>query len=255
MTLDETNINQAANLLLQAKHVIVFTGAGISVSSGIPSFRGENGIWNRYNPQVLELSNYYRNPEPCWKVIKEIFFDSMQDVKANPSHFAITELQKMGLVQNIFTQNIDNLHQAAGSDHVYEFHGNTRSFVCRKCKHKYDISEVDFDAKYPLCLNCSGLLKPDFIFFSESLPSGVLEKAYQEAELADLVIIVGCSGEVFPANQIPLIAKQCGAKIVDINPQSTLFSDQICDVKITAKSELALPKLVETVKKLKGETV
>lgn len=254
MNLNKQNIEQVANLLINAKHAIAFTGAGISVSSGIPSFRGEDGVWNRYDPQILELSHYYRNPESCWKFIKEIFFDSMQDVQPNAGHFAITELQKMGLLKSIFTQNIDNLHQASGAENVYEFHGNTQYFVCRKCKRNYDKANVDLNAKYPQCPDCSSLLKPDFIFFSESLPLDVLEQAYKQAEIADVVLISGCSGEVFPANQIPLIAKQYGAKIIDVNPERTLFSQQVCDFIIAGKSEVALPQLVEAIKKLQGET-
>lgn len=245
------NITRLAELLLTSKQTIAFTGAGISVASGIPSFRGEDGIWKKYDPNILELANYYRNPQACWKVIKEIFYDTMDGVEANPGHYALTELQHLGLLQSIYTQNIDNLHQESGSENVYEFHGNTKYFVCKKCSKKYSLEEIDLSAKYPQCPKCHSLVKPDFIFFSEALPQDVLMKAFADAQNADLMLIIGCSGEVYPANQMPLYAKQSGCTIVEINPQKSLYSDSISDFTISGKSQDTLSQVVNSVKELR----
>jgi len=248
---DEQNIQKLAQLLLNSEYPIAFTGAGMSVASGIPSFRGEDGIWSKYDPNILELSNYYSHPQSCWKFIKEIFYDKLKGVKPNPGHYALTDLQKMGLIAAIFTQNIDNLHQASGSKNVYEFHGNTQYFVCRRCKSKYSVVDINLDDEYPRCPDCRGLLKPDFIFFSEELPGDVLEKAYYDAKIADLIIVIGCSGEVYPANQIPNYVKQFGGKVVEINPHSSLYTKEISDFRIKGKSQDTLQELVATVKKMR----
>lgn len=245
------NIAKLAELLLSSKNTIAFTGAGISVASGIPSFRGEDGIWTRYDPNVLELSNYYQNPQACWKVIKEIFYKSMLNVKPNAGHYALTELQKMGLLKSIYTQNIDNLHQESGSTNVFEFHGTSKYFVCKKCKKKYALENINLNNDYPSCPDCSALVKPDFIFFSEELPRDVLYKAFSDAEKVDLILVIGCSGEVSPANQIPLYVKHSGGKVVEINPQSSLYTKSISDFRIAGKSQDTLQEIVNTIKELR----
>lgn len=254
MTLSEnSSINLLAELMLSSKQTIAFTGAGISVASGIPSFRGEDGLWSRYDPNTLELSNYYRNPQSCWKVIKEIFYDKLVGVKANPGHLALTELQQMGLLTNIFTQNIDNLHQESGSQNVYEFHGNTKYFVCKTCKTKHILEDINLDDEYPKCPQCGRLVKPDFIFFSEELPQDVITQALHDAENADLMLIIGCSGEVYPANQIPLYLKRSGGVCVEINPHKSLYTDSVCKFRISGKSQDSLQELVSAIKQIRKE--
>lgn len=248
---EDSNIQGLAKLLLKSKYALAFTGAGISVDSGIPSFRGKDGIWSKYDPSILELSNYYYDPKSCWHFIKEIFYDKLKGVKPNTGHYALTKLQQMGLIKSIFTQNIDNLHQESGSINVYEFHGNTKYFVCAKCKKKYSVNEICLEEDYPKCPDCLSLVKPDFIFFSEELPRDVLEKAYSDAENADLIIVIGCSGEVFPANQIPYFVKQTGGKVVEINPHLSLYSETISDLRIVGKSQDILQKVVDSVKKIR----
>lgn len=249
----EQNIHKLAQLLLSSKHVMAFTGAGISVASGIPSFRGEDGIWSRYDPNLLELTNYYKKPKDCWKVIKEIFYDNLQAVKPNPGHYALTELQQMGLIESIYTQNIDNLHQASGSTSVYEFHGTNKYFICKECVKRYPVDAIDLEAEYPKCPDCSGLVKPDFIFFTEGLSLGILNKAFFDAKKTDLIIIIGCSGEVSPANQIPLHVKNAGGRVVEINPHNSLYTKGISDFKIAGKSQDILQEVVKIVKELRNE--
>lgn len=250
---DLKKVKQLADLLLKSKYSIAFTGAGMSVASGIPPFRGENGIWSKYNPQILELSYYYSQPARCWKFIKEIFYDKFQGVKPNRGHYALAKLQEMGFIKNIFTQNIDNLHQDAGSNRVFEFHGNTKYFKCHKCNKSYPLYQINLADNYPKCPECQSLLKPDFIFFSEELPHQVLEKAYSDSEIADVILVIGCSGEVYPANQIPYYVHKMGGKVVEINPQSSLYSSSITDISIQAKSQDILDYLVKFLKEMKGQ--
>lgn len=239
---------EAKELLDISRNVLAFTGAGISVASGIPSFRGESGIWSKYDPNILELSYYLASPEKCWKFIKEIFYDSLKGIKANAGHFALAEMEKRALLKSIFTQNIDNLHQQAGSLSVYEFHGNTRYFTCTHCMQKYDVKDISLEQVYPKCPKCSHLLKPDFIFFSEAIPLEVFEEAYSKAEKCDLLMVIGCSGQVYPANQIPYYAKEFGAKIIEINPQESAYSKSISDIFIQGESQEILPELLKQLK-------
>ncbi len=247
------NIKKIASLFLESEYSIAFTGAGMSVASGIPPFRGENGIWSKYNPQILELSYYYAHPQNCWKFIKEIFYDKFEGVQANPGHFALTNLQKLGYLNNIFTQNIDNLHQQAESVNVHEFHGNTKYFICKKCNKTFPLSDVDLTTTFPKCPDCYSLLKPDFVFFSEELPLHVLEKAYSDAEKTDIILVIGCSGEVYPANQIPYYVKQKGGSVIEINPQASLYTSSITDIFLQGKAQELLPDLVKTIKELQGQ--
>ena len=130
-------LKQAAELIRNAKHVTAFTGAGISVESGIPTFRGENGLWNRFDPIFLDLDYFHQNPLTSWKLIKEIFYDFFGKAEPNLAHFALAKMEKMGFLNSIITQNIDDLHQKAGSKKVWEFHGTSKKLICEKCRTKY----------------------------------------------------------------------------------------------------------------------
>lgn len=160
-------IKEAAKIIKQSKFTIAFTGAGISVESGIPPFRGEHGLWNKYNPQVLDLGYFLNNSENCWTYIREIFYDFFADAKPNDAHRVLAQMERNKLLNAVVTQNIDNLHYEAGSETVYEFHGNSKKLKCLKCGHVYDAKDIDFDNIPPKCSNDGEILKPDFIFFGE----------------------------------------------------------------------------------------
>jgi len=236
-------VSEAIKLLKESKYAFAFTGAGISVESGIPPFRGENGLWSKYNPEILELSFFYREPVESWKVIKEIFYDFFGEAKPNNAHLALAELEKSGLLKSVVTQNIDNLHTEAGSKEVYEFHGNSRMLVCPHCNKKYVASELDL-SDVPLCDDCHSVLKPDFIFFGEGIPEEAYRKSFKAAENADVVLIVGSTGEVYPAANIPQLAKRNGAKIIEINPEKTVFSESITDVFLQGKASEVMKKII-----------
>ncbi len=243
---DEARIHKARDLIQQAEHVTAFTGAGISVESGIPPFRGNNGIWTKYDPIVLDLDYFYSNTAASWKVIKDIFYAYFGDAKPNPAHIAIADLEKSGKVKAVITQNIDNLHQAAGSRKVFEFHGNSQRLVCMKCEEKWPV-KVDLIAPdVPLCPKCNERLKPDFIFFGEQIPPEAYTGSMHQAQTADVFLVVGTTGEVIPAANIPYMAKQNGALIIEVNMEPSAFTSSITDIYLEGSASEILPLLTNT---------
>ncbi len=234
---------KAVKLIKSSSHITGFTGAGISVESGIPPFRGENGIWSKYDPGILYINSLYNNPDTTWKHIKEIFYDFFGKAKPNEAHKILAKMEKEGLLETIITQNIDNLHQDAGSKNILEFHGNSRELICLECGERYKINNSIFDNMPPLCKNCGGILKPDFVFFGESIPEPARKLSFKEAELADLFIVIGTTGEIQPASLIPLIAKENGAKIIEINTDKSNYTDNITDIFLQEKATDAMQKL------------
>lgn len=234
---------KAADLIRHSRHVTVFTGAGVSVESGVPPFRGENGLWNEYDPIILDLKNFYKHPEESWLTIKEIFYDYFGKAKPNAAHRVIARLEADGYVQAVITQNIDNLHQEAGSKNVFEFHGNSRELVCTECGAKYPVTEEILQELPPKCEKCGEILKPDFVFFGEAIPDRAEKLSFEEAEKADLFIVIGTTGEVQPASLIPVVARSKGAKILEINIKKSNFTDDITDLFIQEKASLAMKKI------------
>jgi len=243
----DSSLEQAIEVLQKAKHVTAFTGAGISVESGIPPFRGENGIWGKYDPQVLELDYFFRNPERSWNVIKEIFYDFFGNAKPNDAHIGIANWEHKGKVKAVITQNIDNLHQEAGSSVVHEFHGNSKHLICTKCGLRKAVDEETFASLPPLCPECGGLLKPDFIFFGEAIPSDAYEHSVEESRLADVFLLVGTTGEVVPASYIPQMAKQQGATIIEINPNPSAHTSGTTDIYLQGKATTMINELAKEI--------
>lgn len=244
----QQEIKKAAEIIKTSKFCIAFCGAGISIESGIPTFRGEGGIWDQYDSSCLEISNYYKKPVESWKLIKEIFYDSFGKAEPNPAHFALAELEKMKILKAVITQNIDNLHHEAGSQTVYEFHGNSRTFVCTACNMEFEKTEINLNAKLPLCPDCNSLLKPNFIFFGEGIPEPAGSASFELAEKCDLVIVIGTTGEVMPACNIPYIAKRNGAAIIEINPGMSAYTGKITDYYLKGKAGEILPQIVNYLK-------
>ncbi len=242
-----SNYQEAARIIKNAKHVTAFTGAGISVESNIPPFRGENGLWNQYDPVFLDIRYFHARPRESWRLIKEIFYDFFGQARPNAAHFGIAQLEKDGYVKATITQNIDNLHQDAGSMEVYEYHGNSRDLVCTSCGYKSPASLFDLNLLPPLCTRCSEVLKPDFIFFGEAIPEPAMSLSFQEAEKADVFLLVGTTGEVMPAAQLPRIAKRNGAKIIEINIAPSAYTAQITDIFLQEKATIAMTRLLETI--------
>jgi NAD-dependent deacetylase len=229
-------IREAAQALRQSKFTTVFTGAGISVESGIPPFRGADGLWSRYDPKYLEIGYFLEEPMESWKVIKEIFYDFFGTAKPNKAHHVLARMEKEGIVARVITQNIDNLHQEAGSVHVYDFHGNSRKLVCLSCHAEYGPGLVSLDHLPPTCRQCGGLLKPDFVFFGEGIPQEPLAAAYEAATISDVFLLIGTTGEVMPANQFPLLASENGAFIIEINPEPSNYTGRVTDLFLMGKA-------------------
>ncbi len=236
--------DKALSVLQNAKHITAFTGAGISIESGIPPFRGENGIWNKYDPKIFDLQYFIENPKEDWELIYKVFYKTIIEAEPNPAHFALANLEQKGKLKAIITQNIDNLHQKAGSRTVYEFHGNTRDVVCLDCGKKYSVALLDMSNLPPRC-ECGGLLKPDFVFFGESIPQDVLEASLNETQVADVFLVVGTTGVIYPAGEIPRLAKRNGATIIEINIEPSEYTGSITDVFIEEKASVALKWLDE----------
>ncbi len=244
--MNNDQLAQAAQILSEADHVTAFTGAGISVESGIPPFRGSEGLWSRYDPVVLDLDYFFRNPKASWKVIREIFYDFFGEARPNAAHKVLAQLETKGMLKEIITQNIDNLHQKAGSKNVIEFHGTAEQLICTSCHKVYRATEVDLNSLPPRC-TCSGLLKPDFIFFGEGIPQDAYEKSLWAAESADVFLVIGTTGEIMPASQIPYLAKQNGAKIIEINTKASNYTYGLTDVFLQGKATEVMQKLLEKI--------
>jgi NAD-dependent deacetylase len=247
METDKNKIAEAAALIKSADYTAAFTGAGISVESGIPPFRGPGGLWSKYDPTILDLSYYIHHSESSWPVIKKLFFDFFGAAKPNAAHKVLALMEQKGYLAEIITQNIDNLHQEAGSKKVYEFHGNSRQFVCLECGSIHRRDELELTDKPPHCLKpgCKGLLKPDFIFFGEGIPADAYEASLRAAQNAEVFILIGTTGEIMPASQIPFIAKENGAKIIEVNIAESNFTRQITDIFLQGKATEVLSELGE----------
>ncbi|MCR5697668.1 MAG: NAD-dependent deacylase [Marinilabiliaceae bacterium] len=242
-------IEQAANTLKNSKYAMAFTGAGISVESGVPPFRGsENSVWNNYDPQCLDISYFHRYPAESWKAIKEIFYNFMnKDIKPNAAHYALAELEKQGIIKCVVTQNIDVLHQQAGSKNVYEFHGTTGHCSCPK-GHVVDAEKVDLNNLPPRCPKCGEILKPDFIFFGEGIPQEAFNNSFDAAKRCDVCLVIGSTCEVTPAAMVPIEAKRLGATIIEINPMKSAITDRYTDIYIAQKAGDAMTEILSAMK-------
>jgi NAD-dependent deacetylase len=241
-------IGKAAQAIRGAQRVTAFSGAGISVESNIPPFRGKNGLWNKYDPKFLEINYFMLHPKESWELIKEIIYDFFGKAKPNSAHYALALMEKKGFLQAVITQNIDNLHQEAGSENVYEFHGTSQKLVCLDCGRSYLINDMSLEKLPLLCSKCGGLIKPDFIFFGEPIPEPAASRSFMEAELSDVFIVIGSTGEVAPASQIPHLAKNNGALIIEINTEESGFTHSITDIFLKGKATEMMTALVKELK-------
>jgi len=243
--MEEIQLQKAVAAIRNSNYNIAFTGAGISVESGIPPFRGESGIWSKYDPNTLELGFFHKNPVESWEVIKQLFYDFFGNAKSNLAHQVLAEMEIKGMLECVITQNIDNLHQQAGSKMVFEFHGNSQKLLCVNCRTYYVPQDINLNKLPPKCIKCDGLIKPDFIFFGEGIPPEAYEGSVDAASKAEVVVIVGSTGEVMPAAQIPYQAKQNGATIIEINPGISNFTKSITDIYLEGKATEVMGKLKE----------
>jgi len=218
----EEKLIEVASAWEKAERALVFTGAGMSAESGVPTFRGAGGLWKRFDVEkAAYLKSFLDDPGPFWEMARELLLK--KEVQPNEGHFALSRLEKGGYLQGIITQNIDGLHQKAGNRTVYELHGSLDKLDCLNCKKEYTWGQVAADVqKGEVKCKCgSRKVKPRIVFFGESLPGRVLEEASELAGKCDFLVVVGSSLEVYPAASIPQIAWQRGAKMVLINSEKT----------------------------------
>ena len=227
------------------KKIVFVTGAGISQESGIPTFRGNDGLWRNYDSMKLAtIDAFYENPKLVWEWYNERRKNIFQ-AQANLGHKAIAELEKYAQV-TVLTQNIDGLHKKAGSSNVLELHGSIVRIKCSVCDYNEEIL-TEISAFPPLC-KCGNILRPDVVWFGELLPQDVWQNAIEFASQCDLMIIVGTSLVVSPANTLPLYAKQNNATLIEINPENTELSGEMDEI-IRNTSVETLPKLISLFKK------
>ncbi len=242
------SIQAAAELLSRSKRIVAFSGAGISQESGIPTYRGSDGMWKEYDPQkYANIQFFKKDPTYFWSFFRDVRYRTLVDSSPNSGHRALAKLEQEGKLAAVITQNIDGLHQAGGSKKVIELHGNTRVIGCLECEADYDYEPIAARVKKgevpPHCEKCGGLLKPRVTFFGEALPEGAMENASYESANCDLMLVVGSTLEVFPAASCPLIAKRAGAKIVIVNVGATAM-DELADILIDGKAGEILPQIV-----------
>ncbi|MBM3324243.1 MAG: NAD-dependent deacylase [Calditrichaeota bacterium] len=230
-------------LLRDSRSISVLTGAGVSAESGVPTFRGKEGLWSKFKPEELaNLQAFMANPELVWEWY-EYRRRIIDQVQPNPGHYALAQWEKEAGSFHLITQNVDGLHQRAGSGKVIELHGNILHNRCLRCGNTSQSREVHFEGKVPGC-SCGGMLRPDVVWFGETLPEKAIEEAFAAAETADLFLSVGTSAIVYPAASLPQVAKSSGAVLIEINVEHTALTP-IADHFLQGPSGEILPVLFE----------
>ena len=245
MSLDQEAIELAARRVREARRVAAFTGAGISVESGIPPFRGPDGLWSKYDPACLELGYFIAYPERAWPIIKEIFFDNFGQAKPNAAHLALAEMEKRDRLGCVITQNIDNLHQAARSRDVIEYHGNSHRLICMQCGREYAYTPELLSSLPPRCEHCRGVLKPDFVFFGEMIPVDAVERSWEETYRSDVWLVIGSTGEVQPACLLPGEARRNGATVIEVNVRPSHYTHSVADIFLQGKATEVMTALMQ----------
>ncbi|MGY5873640.1 MAG: NAD-dependent deacylase [Candidatus Thorarchaeota archaeon] len=244
----EVDIKKAKELVSNARKISAMTGAGISVDSGIPDFRSEGGLWKRYDPlEHATLESFNRNPTKFWTMGRELA-ETIIKAKPNAAHLALSKLEDQGKLSGVITQNIDNLHQAAGNKNVIELHGNYLCAHCIECNTEYFGKKVHESVALgeipPKCEKCGGILKSEAILFGEALPEEPMANAVELCRNTDLLIVIGTSLTIYPAAFLPQLAKNSGAKIILINLEGK-NKDDVADIVLKGRATEILPLIVD----------
>jgi NAD-dependent deacetylase len=241
----ESIIRQVAELVVSHHPCIALTGAGISAESGIQTFRSKGGLWDKFDPTVYaSIEAFRQDPSKYWSIRGE-FIRNYDAYQPNPGHLALAELEAMGLLRYVITQNIDGLHRKAGNQSVTEIHGSLREIFCISCGKEYRAPHVP-NGTPPRC-QCGGVLKPNTVLFGESLPPGALETAWREASTCRVMLVIGTSAVVQPAASLPHIAKDHGAAVVEVNIERAFLS---ADYYLEGKAGTIMPMLVSEIRKI-----
>ncbi|MDJ0912114.1 MAG: NAD-dependent deacylase [Desulfobacterales bacterium] len=242
-------IKSTAEALMRAKHCVALTGAGISVESGIPPFRGKGGIWEKYDPmEYAHIDAFMSNPTKVWQVLLKDMKSIVDKARPNDAHLGLARLEQLGILKTIITQNVDGLHQLAGNTDVIEFHGNFAWHRCLDCRQRIATHAIDLTTIPPHC-QCGGIYRPECIFFGEAIPPQHLMRSQQEATRCDVMLVIGTSAVVQPVALMPVIARETNAKVFEINPERTPLTDNISNGILEGKAGHVMNRLVEEVER------
>lgn len=248
-----SDLERAVEIVLNARYVVALTGAGLSVESGIPPFRGPGGLWTKYGePPMNGFQRFLADPKKAWQErlnpqgpMRELW-KTLAAAAPNPGHQALVQLEALGVLRCTITQNVDNLHRVAGSVHLAEIHGNATLIRCLDCVARYARDEIDTTELPPRCPACAGMLKSDTVSFGEPIPADVLAECMTQAEQCDCMIVAGTSATVYPAAQFPIDVRRRGGQLIEVN----LYESELtpyCSVSLRGPSGDILPRLVSAV--------
>jgi NAD-dependent deacetylase len=251
-------LERAARLVLDSQYVVALVGAGLSVESGIPPFRGPGGLWTRYGqPSMLSYQEFARDPRLWWEMrlrdevelgnpVYELKL-AVDQATPNAGHYALVELERSGVLKYSITQNVDDLQRRAGSIALVEVHGNRARLRCIRCGSRRPREGFPMVELPPQCPECGGILKLDTVMFGEAIPPPALQACREQVQRCDCMLLIGTSGSVNPAAQLPLLARQGGARLIEVNPHETSLTP-LCDLTLSGRSEELLPLLVDRVR-------
>lgn len=253
--------DEAARVMLRARHTVALVGAGMSAESGVPTFRGPGGLWTKKGePDMRGYEAFLRDPKKWWEGRLKpqdpdmaAFAEALEKARPNPGHYALAEMEREGLLKYVITQNVDNLHSAAGSTKVAEIHGNRFKYRCINCVSRFEPHEIALEPLPPRCPRCGGIIKGDGVMFGEPIPPDVLEVCQEQATLADCMLLIGTSALVYPAAGLPLVAQRHGAYLIEVNPLETALS-HACDIVLRTPSGEGLPYLLDRIRAIREDT-
>ncbi len=249
MIVSPREIDEAARLIVTADRPIALTGAGISVDSGIPAFRGAQGLWDRYDPmEYAHIDAFIEDPERVWEMLRELGA-IIEGSEPNAGHRALARLEELGRLRAVITQNVDGLHQRAGSKEVIEFHGSGERLVCLAGHGPFPRTTMRPDRFPPRCPECRAVLKPDVVLFGEPIPEKAVRGAQDQVLRTDLVLVIGTTAEVAPAGDIPITAHRRGARVIEVNLEPTHLTGGVADLTLLGSATEVLPRIVRRVEK------
>ena len=233
---------KAVSLLKQSQNTVALTGAGVSTESGIPDFRGKDGLWSRFDPyEYGTMGAFLADPEKVWQMLAGLL--KITDAEPNTGHKGLAALEEKGLLTGIITQNIDRLHQKGGSKNVVEFHGSLDTFSCLSCGENFSLSHIKQCSLPPHCATCDAILKPDIVFYDEHIPDMTFSRSRQLLGSADLLLVAGTSCQTEPAARIPYYINNNGGKIIEINKEPAL--NHLAAVTLEGNFTTVMEKLIE----------
>ncbi len=248
-------VEQAAAIIAASEHVVALVGAGLSAESGIPTFRGPEGLWTKHGePDLRDYDRFRQDPAKWWemRISRQGQFSEMiealDSAVPNEGHFALKDMEDAGFLQHIITQNIDNLHQIAGSRAITEIHGNRTRLRCIECSSRWPLEEFPMDEVPPHCPECGGLVKGDTVMFGEPIPRDALDECVEQTWLCDCMLLIGTSAVVYPAAGFPMDVKGKGGTLIEVNPNETPLT-RYADVILRAPAGEALPRIVERLRR------